>query len=90
MLRFLSIVLDSNAMECHLPEDKLVALKMKLHGILGLRKIQLRMLQSLLGKLSFAWRIIPIGGGYIPYPLYPAQAGASGGFEGMALVSGTL
>ena len=61
VLSFLGIVVDSEAMECRLPEDKLGALRAEIEGVLGLRKIQLRSLQSLLGKLNFACRIMPMG-----------------------------
>lgn len=61
VLSFLGIVIDSEAMECRLPEDKLVALRREIRTTVALRKIQLRGLQSLLGKLNFACRIIPMG-----------------------------
>lgn len=53
-LVFLGITIDLVAMECHLPVNKLVA-----RG--GGRKMQLRELQSFLGKLNFPCRIIPMG-----------------------------
>ncbi|XP_077342712.1 uncharacterized protein LOC143987679 [Lithobates pipiens] len=61
VISFLGIVLDSEAMECLLPEDKLEALKGEVRGLVGMRKVQLRTLQSVLGKLNFACRIIPMG-----------------------------
>ncbi|KAM3936678.1 uncharacterized protein RB166_018784 [Leptodactylus fuscus] len=48
-------------MECRLPEDKLLALRREVDCAAGLRKITLRDLQSLLGKLNFACRIMPMG-----------------------------
>lgn len=60
-LVFLSITIDSVAMECRLPENKLVALRGEVNGAASRRKIQLQELQSLPGKLNFACRIIPMG-----------------------------
>lgn len=51
-LSFLGIVIDSEAMECRLPKGKLMVLKGEIQVIQGLRKIQLRKMQSLLGKLN--------------------------------------
>ncbi|XP_077349935.1 integrase/recombinase xerD homolog [Lithobates pipiens] len=48
-------------MECRLPVDKLEALKGEIRRLVGVRKVQLRTLQSVLGKLNFACRIIPMG-----------------------------
>ncbi|XP_040197615.1 solute carrier organic anion transporter family member 1C1-like [Rana temporaria] len=48
-MTFLGITLDSMAMECRLPEDKLEAMKAEIRGMLGVRKVKLRALQSLLG-----------------------------------------
>lgn len=62
VITFLGIVLNSGAMECRLPLDKLEALKVEIMGMLGLRKVQLGVLQSLLGKLNFVCRILPMGG----------------------------
>lgn len=60
-LSFLGIVIDSIAMECRLPREKLEDPQREIRDIHGLRKVQLRALQSLLGKLNFACRIIPMG-----------------------------
>lgn len=48
-------------MECCLPADKLHALQAEIRSVVGLRKIQLRQLQSLFGKSNFACRILPMG-----------------------------
>lgn len=61
VLSFLGIVIDTDKMECRLPEDKLSALRVEVERAARLRKIKLRELQSLLGKLNFACRIIPMG-----------------------------
>ncbi|XP_072254199.1 uncharacterized protein [Pyxicephalus adspersus] len=60
-LAFLGILLDSVHMECRLPEDKLEALKGEVRRACCLEKIRLVELQSLLGKLNFACRIMPMG-----------------------------
>lgn len=61
VVKFLGIVIDSVEMECRLPVDKLEQLKSAVAGAMGKRKILLRDLQSLLGRLNFACRIIPMG-----------------------------
>lgn len=58
---FLVIVIDSDRMECRLPEDKLVDLRPVVSRAILAKKLRLRELQSLLGKLQFACRIIPMG-----------------------------
>lgn len=60
-ITFLGIEIDSMRMECRLPKDKLVKLQEEVRGTIGVRKLQLRQLQSLLGKLNFACRIIAMG-----------------------------
>lgn len=60
-LCFLGIELDSMQMECHLPLVKLSDLRRLVQEALVKTKITLRLLQSLLGKLNFACRIIPMG-----------------------------
>lgn len=60
-LKFLGIVIDSVRMECRLPEDKVQDLRLVVHKAKGSHKIRLRDLQSLLGKLNFACRVIPMG-----------------------------
>ena len=60
-LMFLGIMIDSEKMECRLPRDKVENLRMEIRGMVGQDKVQLRTLQSLLGKLNFACRIIPMG-----------------------------
>ncbi|XP_040186277.1 uncharacterized protein LOC120918659 [Rana temporaria] len=60
-LSFLGIVIDSQAMECRLPPDKVENLRLAIRDFLGRNKVTLRELQSLLGKFNFACRIIPMG-----------------------------
>lgn len=61
VIRFLGIEIDSVLMECRLPADKLSDLKLVVCRARGVKKLRLRELQSLLGKLQFACRIIPMG-----------------------------
>lgn len=61
VLSFLGIEIDTRDMECRLPGDKVDGLKRDVRDLMGQRKVQLRQLQSLLGKLNFACRIIPMG-----------------------------
>ncbi|CAJ0946880.1 unnamed protein product [Ranitomeya imitator] len=60
-LSFLGIEIDTVAMECRLPDDKLVAFREEVRKACTRRKITLHDLQSLLGKLNFACRIMPMG-----------------------------
>ncbi|XP_069590448.1 uncharacterized protein [Ranitomeya imitator] len=60
-LSFLGIEIDTVAMECRLPEDKLVNMRLEVKRVGSLKKVTLREVQSLLGKLNFACRIMPMG-----------------------------
>ncbi|XP_040289238.1 uncharacterized protein LOC121002007 isoform X1 [Bufo bufo] len=60
-LSFLGIEIDSVAMVFRLPQDKLVGLKALIEGFLVVRKVTLKQLQSLLGLLCFACRVMPMG-----------------------------
>ncbi|KAM8945815.1 uncharacterized protein RCH25_049154 [Pelodytes ibericus] len=60
-ITFLGIEIDSVSMECRLPLDKVVDLRDIVSELKTARKVQLRQLQSLLGKLNFACKIIPMG-----------------------------
>ncbi|KAM3934863.1 uncharacterized protein RB166_002258 [Leptodactylus fuscus] len=48
-------------MECRLPSDKLVSLRREVRVACQRKKLMLRELQSLLGKLNFGCRILPMG-----------------------------
>lgn len=61
VITFLGISIDTVNMECRLPEEKLVTLRAEVGRVAGLKKVQLKVLQSLLGKLNFACRILPMG-----------------------------
>ena len=61
VLTYLGIVIDTNLMELRLPEDKLSALVDLLSAWQIKRKCTKRELLSLIGKLSFASKIIPSG-----------------------------
>lgn len=58
-ITFLGIVIDTDRMECRLLEDELVDLRQVVGRARLAKKLRLRKLQSLLGKLQFACRIIP-------------------------------
>ncbi|KAM4694365.1 LOW QUALITY PROTEIN: uncharacterized protein O3C94_004839 [Discoglossus pictus] len=59
-LSFLGIFINSLTMECSLPLEKVNDLRGEL-AALAARRVSLRRLQSILGKLAFACRIIPMG-----------------------------
>lgn len=61
VITFLGIVIDSDCMECRLPEDMIQDLRLVVQRIKRLKKMRLRELQLLLGKLNFACHIIPMG-----------------------------
>lgn len=52
------IEVDSVAMECRLPCDKVLLIKSKLEVIMCRKKVPLRNLQSLIGLLSFACSVV--------------------------------
>ena len=60
-LTFLGIILDCERLEARLPMDKLTDLRSLLASTINSRKISQRQLESLLGKLSFAARVITPG-----------------------------
>lgn len=58
---FLGIVIDSVAMECRLLEEKLWNLWGMGGQVKGAKKVKVRQVQSLLGKLNFACQVISRG-----------------------------
>lgn len=60
-LDFLGITIDTTAMECRLPPEKLIKLRQQIKKVLSAKKVQLKEFQSLLGLLNFACRVIPVG-----------------------------
>lgn len=61
ILSFLGIEIDSVRLVFRLPEDKLKKLIDVVDGFCAVRKVTLRQMQSLLGLLVFACRIMPMG-----------------------------
>ena len=60
-LTFLGIILDCERLEARLPAEKLIEIQSLLTNTLNRRKISQRELESLLGKLSFAARVVTPG-----------------------------
>lgn len=60
-LSFLGIEIDTIAMEFRLPEEKLARLQTQIDSSLAAKKVTLKFLQSLLGLLNFACKIMPMG-----------------------------
>lgn len=60
-LSFLGIEIDSRSMGFCLPDEKLKKLLDLVEGFCAVRKVTLRQMQSLLGLLVFACRIMPMG-----------------------------
>ena len=60
-LQFMGIILDSHRMEARLPEDKVERIKTALSTFQSQRSTTLRELQSLIGTLNFACKVIPPG-----------------------------
>ena len=65
VLTFLGLELDTLLMEARLPQDKLVTYTQDVANALTLSKISLRDLQSIIGKLQFATRVIPSGRAFL-------------------------
>lgn len=60
-LEYLGIILDTIAMECRLPKDKLDRLVTMISSMLGKSKCKQKEMLSLIGHLVFAARVIPAG-----------------------------
>ena len=61
VLEFMGIVIDSNRMEARLPEDKLARIKQLLDSFTNRRSARLVDLQSLIGTLQFACKVVVPG-----------------------------
>lgn len=61
VMSFLGILIDTMAMECRLPDDRLMDLWSAVVWARKAGKLILHQLQSLLGKLNIACRITPMG-----------------------------
>ena len=60
-LKFLGLMVDTVAMEIRIPEEKVRVMHAQVELILGARKVTLRELQVLLGRLNFACRAVVPG-----------------------------
>ena len=60
-ITFLGIVLDSSLQQLRLPPEKLQEISSLTRSWLGLHKVTKRELLSLIGKLSFAAKVVPAG-----------------------------
>ena len=61
VLEFMGIVLDSNRMEARLPDDKLARIRQLLDSFTDRRSARLLDIQSLIGTLQFACRVVVPG-----------------------------
>ncbi|KAM9319746.1 uncharacterized protein PAF06_004160 [Gastrophryne carolinensis] len=61
VIKFLGIEIDTVQRVCRLPREKIEDLVGGLEGALGVKKVTLVQLQSVLGKLNFACRVLPMG-----------------------------
>lgn len=61
VIQFMGIILDSHKMEARLPEDKVERIKTALCEFRSKRSTTLQELQSLIGTLNFACKVIPPG-----------------------------
>ena len=61
IIQFMGIILDSQKMEARLPEDKIERIRTALHTFQSKRSKTLQELQSLIGTLNFACKVIPLG-----------------------------
>ena len=61
IIQFMGIILDSGKMEARLPEDKVERIKSALSTFQSQRSTTLQELQSLIGTLNFACKVIPPG-----------------------------
>lgn len=75
-LDFFGIQIDTVAMEFRLPIDKVLHIQKLLAFVMSRMKVHLKILQSLLGLLAFASRIMPMGRVFSKL-LYRAISGCS-------------
>ena len=61
IIQFMGIILDSGKMEARLPEDKVERIRSALSTFQSQRSTTLQELQSLIGTLNFACKVIPPG-----------------------------
>ena len=61
VIQFMGIILDSHTMEARLPEDKIQRIKTALSEFRSKRSTTLQELQSLIGNLNFACKVISPG-----------------------------
>lgn len=61
IIQFMGIILDSGKMEARLPEDKVERIKSALSTFQSQQLTTLQELQSLIGTLNFACKVIPRG-----------------------------
>lgn len=61
VLEFMGVVLDSNRMEARLPEDKLARIRQLLDSLTDRRSARILDVQSLIGTLQFACRVVVPG-----------------------------
>lgn len=61
IIQFMGIILDSGKMEARLPEDKVERIKSALSNFQSLQSTTLQELQSLIGTLNFACKVIAPG-----------------------------
>ena len=61
VLEFMGIVLDTTRMEARLPDDKLIRTRELLASFRGRRSVRLVELQSLIGTLQFACKVVTPG-----------------------------
>lgn len=86
-LDFLGIQIDTVSMEFRLPDEKIIKIRILLDFILFKCKVKLRVLQSLLGLLAFASRVLPMGRVFSKR-LYHAISGISSPFHFVQITSG--
>ena len=70
VLEFMGIVLDTTCMEARLPEDKLTHTRDLLKSFRGRRSVRLVELQSLIGTLQFACKVVVPGRTFLQRIIY--------------------
>ncbi|CAJ0925780.1 unnamed protein product [Ranitomeya imitator] len=61
VLPFLGIEIDTNSMVFRLPKDKILKTQQMLKGFREVNQVTLQQMQALLGLLTFACRVMPVG-----------------------------
>ena len=77
IFEFLGVELDSSLMEARWPQDKVEKVRVKC--VVGQKSVTLQELQSLIGLLNFACKVVPPGRPFLQRMIQLTRGGGGGG-----------